>query len=153
MFDEFIAFTQIHKFGDANCLVPASGRKVPAASGNRRKRTTNDLAVAAGLRLAGPDRPALHSGFLRLFHAKATAAQSTAAMVTAPIIPAIQSTPGIHSVCCSILVACNCEIESKNAMLLACREPRSDCRVSSTRNCKRECALGCCAPVMFAARG
>jgi hypothetical protein len=51
------------------------------------------------------------------------------------------------------LVDCNIEIDSEICYQSACLEQPSDCRGLSIRNCKRECARGCCAPVTDAARG
>ncbi len=51
------------------------------------------------------------------------------------------------------LVVCNLEIESRNAKLLGCWEPRSDCRSANLKNSMRERARGCCAPVTCAGRG
>jgi hypothetical protein len=53
----------------------------------------------------------------------------------------------------SKLVVCNIEIDSRICYQWACLEQPSDCRGLSIRNCKREFARGCCAPVTGAARG
>src|SRR5271166_6463183 len=46
------------------------------------------------------------------------------------------------------LVACNIEMDSRICYPLACLERPSDCHGPSTRNCRRECARGCCVPVL-----
>ena len=43
-----------------------------------------------------------------------------------------------------LLVVCNVEIESKNAVWLGCWEAGSDCHGPNLRNCMRERARGCC---------
>ena len=49
-------------------------------------------------------------------------------------------------------MVCNLEIESYNGILLGCWELRSDCRNPNLRNCIRERARGCCAPMICAER-
>jgi hypothetical protein len=51
------------------------------------------------------------------------------------------------------LVVCNIEIDSEIRYQSAWLEQPSDCHGPSIRNCKREFARGCCAPVTRAARG
>jgi hypothetical protein len=53
----------------------------------------------------------------------------------------------------SPLVACNIENDSKVCYQSACLEQLSDCRGPKLRNCVRECARGCFAPVTCGGRG
>jgi hypothetical protein len=72
-----------------------------------------------------------------------------------PVFLSVLSFHILSGIACAVLglVVCNIEIDSEIRYQSAWLEQPSDCHGPSIRNCKREFARGCCAPVTRAARG